>query len=123
MRFGSGFHWREHKGPETYRWMGERGELLVTQSDQPAEARSLVLVLSAFPDTRIVDVLLDGRPVAEIEVGTAISPYRLGPLELTLGDRVLTLESRAGATVADDVLQNGDPRALSIAVWNWHWIP
>ena len=122
MRFGSGFYWREHKDTLSYRWMGERGELLVTQADRPAE-RSLVLVLSAFPGARTLDVVLDGQPVAEIEVGTEVSSHRLGPLELALGDHVLTLESREGATVADDVLQNADSRALSVAVWDWRWTP
>jgi hypothetical protein len=79
----------------------------------------LDLELKAFPRERRVLFLLDGRPLGELEVGTDWRWYALPLRPLVAGETTLTLACSTPAIVADDVLQNGDPRALGLAVGNW----
>jgi len=47
--------------------------------------------------------------------------HRSGPWPLTPGDHELVFRSDGAATVADEVLGNGDRRRLSLGVGNWEW--
>ncbi len=121
--FGPGFSWREYKGAESYRWMGSRGTLWLTVTGEQPRAIVLELTLAAFPGRRQVEVRLDGAPHGRVDVGPEPGPHRLAPLALAPGRHRLELRALNPAVVADDVLGNGDRRALAVALWGWRLSP
>jgi hypothetical protein len=46
---------------------------------------------------------------------------RIGPLVLSPGAHELVFRASEAPTVADDVMKNGDRRALSFALGTWRW--
>ena len=54
-----------------------------------------------------------------MEVTAEWRRYELPLGALASGETTLTLACREPAIVADDVLHNGDPRALGLAVGSW----
>lgn len=121
LEFGDGFHWRQFKGEETYRWMRREGRLTLSNTTEAAFESSLDLILHAFPEARTLEVELDGAVVAELDVAAEPRTYRLGPMAVAPGRHTLMLRSRAPAVVAHDILGNGDRRELSVAIWGWSW--
>ena len=99
--------------------MGQTGAL--TWSTRPARLVGTVLELElkAFPGARRVEWLLDGRRLGELEVAAEWRRYDLPLGPLAPGETTLTLACRGPAVVANDVLRNGDPRALCLAVGSW----
>ena len=115
-----GFHPREYEGERTWRWMGQAGALaFVTIRESTEGLRDLALELKAFPRARQVQWLLNGRRLGEVEVGTEWRRYELPLGPLAPGKNTLTLACRGPAVVASDVLHNGDPRAVGLAVGTW----
>jgi hypothetical protein len=113
-----GFHPREYDGRATWRWMGQTGALRVVATRE-SEGAVLDLELKAFPRERRIDWFLDGRRLGELEAATDWRWYELPLGPLVPGETTLTLACPTPAVVADDVLQNGDPRALGLAVGSW----
>jgi hypothetical protein len=113
-----GFHPREYEAGTTWRWMGQTGALRLVATQESAAA-ALELDLKAFPRGRRVAWFLDGRLLGEVEVGTEWRRYELALAPLRPGEAILTLACRDPAVVADDVLHNGDRRALGLAVASW----
>jgi len=113
-----GFYPREYEGKATWRWMGQTGGLRVVATRQ-SEATVLELELKAFPRETRVEWFLGGRRAGELEVAADWRPYELALGPLALGETILTLACRGPAVVAQDVLHNGDPRALGLAVGSW----
>jgi len=113
-----GFHSREYEGTTTWRWMGQTGALRVVATREAAAA-VMELDLKAFPRDRSVEMFLDGRRLGEVQVAGEWRRYELPLGRLAPGDSMLTLACREPAMVADDVLGNGDPRALGLAVGSW----
>jgi hypothetical protein len=113
-----GFHPREYEGPATWRWMEQTGALRIVAT-RASQGTVLALELKAFPGTRRVGWLLDGRRLGELEVAPEWRRYALALGPLAAGDHTLTLACREAALVADDVLHNGDPRALGLALGGW----
>ena len=113
-----GFQPREYEGEATWRWMGQAGALRVVAT-RPSEDSVLELDLKAFPGDRRVEWFVDGRRRGEIEVGAEWRRYALPLGTLAHGETTLTLACSGPAIVANDVLRNGDPRALGLAVGGW----
>jgi hypothetical protein len=113
-----GFYPREFGAKASWRWMGPTGALRIQATREPMDA-VLSLDLKAFPRQRRVECLLNGRRLGELEVVTDWRSYelRLGPLPP--GETTLTLACPTPAVVANDVLQNGDVRALGLALGGW----
>ena len=119
-----GFYPREYLGEAAWRWMGQTGSLTLVNASGESVSIALELELSAFPGDRRVEWLLDGRRHGELEV---VADWRrsewrrytvaLGPV--APGQSTLTLACHGPAVVANDVLSNGDPRALCLAVGSW----
>ena len=63
----------------------------------------------------------DAERILSIDQGPGLRTYRIGPLALSAGPHRLTLRSAVPATVADEVLGNGDHRALSFSIGTWQW--
>ncbi len=113
-----GFHPREYEGAATWRWMGQTGALRVVATRASAE-NVLELELKAFPRTRRIKWFVDGRPMGELDVAPEWGRYELPLGPLTPGETRVTLTFPEPAVVAQDVLHNGDPRALGLAVGGW----
>jgi len=113
-----GFYPREYHGTETWRWMGQTGALRIVADGESAGA-ALGLELKAFPLERRVQWLLNGRPAGELRVAPEWRWYELSLGRLARGDTTLTLACPDPATVASDVLHNGDPRPLGVALGSW----
>jgi hypothetical protein len=116
----TGFSQREHDAGTTWRWMGADGLWAIEAPTRRAHVM-LDLDIRAFHVTRTVAVRLDAEPEQIFAVDPVERTYRIGPLALSAGAHRLEFHSAAGATVADDVMGNGDRRALSIAIGFWKW--
>jgi hypothetical protein len=117
----AGFWPREHDRDTTWRWMGANASwTIVTASFRPAV--TLEVELNAFHVGRPLAVRLDGGRAQMLDVGQGPRAYRIGPLTLTAGAHLLTFQSAAPATMADQVLGNGDHRALSFSIGAWKWL-
>ena len=103
----------------TWRWMGQAGMLRLATSRESAGTFLLALELKAFPRDRHVEWFLDGQRRGEVEVTAEWRWYELRLGALAPGETTLTLASRGPAIGADDVLHNGDLRALGLAVGSW----
>ena len=113
-----GFHPREYEGAATWRWMGQTGAMRIVATRASAE-NVLELELKAFPRARRVGWLVRGRRMGEVEVGPGWGRYELPIGPLVPGETTVTLACPEPAVVAHDVLHNGDPRALGLAVGSW----
>jgi hypothetical protein len=117
----TGFWPREHDGSSAWRWMGaDASWAIVIPTSQPQII--LELELNAFHVRRPLTVDLDGQREQTLDVEQGPHTYRIGPLALTAGRHLLTFHSSARATMADGVLGNGDPRALSFSIGAWKWL-
>lgn len=122
---GGGFHRREYKGDSSYRWMTATGHLdlvVSTPRSSAMAAMALELDLHAFPEPRAIEVRIDGRPVAVLQVPIEKTSFRVDLGALGPGRHRLELASRSPATVPDELLANGDHRRLAIALWGWRWV-
>jgi hypothetical protein len=117
-----GFHPREYGGKQTWRWMGQTGALVIVATGQSADA-VLDVELKAFPRDRSVEWFVNGRSVGELTVAAEWRSYELALGPLAPGETTLTLACREPAVVANDILGNGDPRALGLAVRSWRFEP
>jgi len=115
-----GFWPREHGGATTWRWMGaDASWTIVTPTATPRVV--LEVDMAAFHVSRPLVLRVDGGGERTLEVDQRPRTYRIGPLALTAGAHLLTFHSPAPATMADEVLGNGDRRALSFAMSSWKW--
>ncbi len=113
-----GFYPREYAGDSTWRWMGPMGALRIVATGDSAGS-VLGLELKAFPRDRRVEWFLNGRRLGELEVAAEWRRYDLPLGPLAPGEASLTLACREPAVAANDILHNGDPRALGLAVGSW----
>jgi hypothetical protein len=113
------FYPREYEGRRSWRWMKQTGSLRVVPAGAVETTRNLEIELRAFPDRRVVDWFINGERRGEIEVTAEWRSYVLTLGSLPPGPATVTFACREGAVVANDVLHNHDPRALTLAVSNW----
>ena len=114
-----GFYPREYfEGEPSWRWMGQTGALRVVATRE-STGTVLELELKGFPRGRHVEWLLNGVRLGELEVAAEWRRYELPLGPLAPGETTLTLTCRGPAIVANDVLHNGDVRALGLAVGSW----
>jgi 6-pyruvoyl-tetrahydropterin synthase related domain len=115
-----GFWPREHGAEISWRWMGADASWTIV-APTPLPRVTLDVDLSAFHVTRPLSVRLDGGDEHQLDVDPDPRTYRIGPLALSAGSHRLTFHSDAAPTRADEVVGNGDRRALSISVRAWKW--
>ena len=116
----AGFWPREHAGDATWRWMGaDASWTIVTPTPRPRV--TLEIEIHAFHVARALRVRLDEGPEQTLEVAAKARAYRIGPLALSAGPHLLTFHSAEPATPADEVIGNGDRRALSFSMGAWKW--
>ena len=70
---------------------------------------------------RQMELQLDGHSVQTLLVEPARRVYQISPLTVSPGDHELVFHSAEAPTVADEVLNNGDARRLSVALGAWTW--
>lgn len=117
-----GFSPRESNEAGTWRWMGDAASWTVVNTSAAVQVAFVDVDLSAFLRARRLTILVDGRAGQELTVGTARQSYRLGPFTLAPGPHMLVFHPVDPPTIADEVVKNGDDRALSFAVGAWRWI-
>jgi hypothetical protein len=116
----TGFWPREYSDDMTWRWMGANASwTIVAPTTRPSV--TLAVDLDAFHQRRPLAVSLDGGREQTLQVDPGLRTYRIGPFALAAGSHVLTFHSTVPATIADEVLGNGDRRALSFSVGAWAW--
>ena len=115
--FGTGFAAREYTGARSYRWMGERAELVLVNRTGTTIPIRLRMAVNGFPGVRRVALvaLRDGE-TRDIEAGVRPGFVAAGPFELLPGENPIEVSTPKPAVVADRVLGNGDPRPLAVAV-------
>lgn len=119
-----GFYQREYYGPRSYRWMGSEASLRVINRSGSMTRGRLRLELNAFPHPRRVLIAMNGTSSGfTVEAGLEPESHMVGPFELPAGVSTLTISTPDKATIADDVLHNGDNRALALAVGGLELLP
>jgi hypothetical protein len=114
----AGFFARETAGARSWRWMGQTGALRLAATE-PSVGAALLLELRAFPEGRAVEWRLDGQRRGRLETTTEWRWFALPLGTLAPREVSLTLACQEPAVVADDVLHNGDRRAVGLAVGRW----
>ncbi|HEY6555328.1 MAG TPA: 6-pyruvoyl-tetrahydropterin synthase-related protein, partial [Vicinamibacteria bacterium] len=109
-----GFHPREYGGGATWRWMGPLGALRIATARE-VTGTTLVLELRSFPGDRLVTWTQDGRDRGRLHVTREWRWHELTLQTLAPGETTLTFDYGA-PVVANRVLENGDPRALGLAL-------
>lgn len=124
-----GFSPRERDPSWSWRWMSTDAAWSIRSTRAEPVTVTLVLTLSAFTGgrgafhgLRRLDVRLDSRSIAALDVAEPRSEYRIGPFVVAPGTHRMEFHSLDAPTVADEVIHNGDRRALSFAVGTWRWI-
>jgi hypothetical protein len=117
----TGFFPREHDAEWTWRWMGKDGAWTIVNTSAQPIVTMLDLELSAFHNARRMELLLDGRDVQTVVVEPPRRIYQIGPVTVMPGGHELAFRPAEVPTVANDVIKNGDRRALSVALGTWHW--
>lgn len=121
----TGFFPREHDAEWTWRWMGKDAVWTIVNTSAQPVVTTLEIELSAFHRARRIELLLDGRPVENVQtlvVEPARRIYQIGPLAMIPGGHQLVFHPSEAPTVAREVINNGDGRLLSFALgaWSWH---
>jgi hypothetical protein len=117
----TGFFPREHDAEWKWRWMGKDGAWTIVNTSAQPIVTTLDIELSAFHNARRMELLLDGRDLQTLVVEPPRRIYQIGPLTVIPGDHELVFHPAEVPTVANDVINNGDRRALSFALGTWHW--
>ena len=117
----TGFSPRERDAERTWRWMGSDASWTIVNATARPIVASLDVEVSAFHQPRRMDVLLDGRYVQTLIVEPSRRPYQIDGFAVTPGAHELAFHPRQAATVAADVIGNGDRRPLSFAFGLWTW--
>ena len=119
-----GFFRREHDAEWTWRWMGKDASWTIVNTGAQPIVATLGLELSAFHRARRMELLLDARPVENVQT-LVVEPsrriYQIGPLTVAPGGHELVFHPAEAPTVASDVIDNGDGRPLSFALGTWSW--
>ena len=116
-----GFSPREHHAGASWQWMGaEAAWTIVNPAPHPVVA-TLELEVSAFQWDRRLELLLDGRKLQTLAIGPRRRTYPVGPLTVSPGHHAFLFRAVEAPTVAADVINNGDRRALSFALGTWNW--
>ncbi len=118
----SGFSDCERSAEGSWRWMADRGEWQIDNLAPEPRTVAVAIELQAFPGERAIAIDVNGHPIQEVLVQPAREWHRIGPLVLQAGANRLQFRPLTSPTVAADVLHNGDPRRLSLAVWTWKWL-
>lgn len=115
------FYEREGNDAWTWRWMGSRASwCVINRSDHPVVA-AVDVEMTAFHGTRRLALLLDGSQVQTLMVEERRGVNRIGPLVLSPGEHELVFHPSDPPAVANDFLNNGDRRPLSVALGSWRW--
>ena len=93
---------------------------VVNRTAEPLVA-SADVETAAFHNARALRIRLDGSLVQTVMIEEGRTTTRFGPFPLTAGDHALVFDPIDPPTTANDVVHNGDRRALSIAVGGWRW--
>ncbi len=115
------FYPREYDGVWTWRWMAPGASWQVVNNTRSRVTVTGSVEMAAFNRRRTLTVRLDGREVQTLSVGDAREVARIGPLTLSPGVHDLAFQPVEPPTVANDLLKNGDPRALSVRIGSWRW--
>jgi hypothetical protein len=117
----TGFSPREHDAEWTWRWMGSDAAWTIVNTGPRPIAATLGLEMSAFHRARRMELLLDGRYLQTLVVEQSRRIYQLDPLIVIPGRHELVFHPSDVPTVANDAINNGDPRPLSFALGTWTW--
>jgi hypothetical protein len=117
----AGFHAREGDEEWTWRWMEPEASWRVVNTRPRTVVAAVDIEMTAFRGPRALSLLLDGVEVQRLSVEDGRLTHRSGPWPLSPGDHELVFRSLGPATVADEVLGNGDRRRLTFGLGNWQW--
>jgi len=117
----TGFSGRESDQGSSWRWMGIDAAWTIVNTTDRTLSAALAVQMTAFHVDRGVIVRLDGHEVQALTIAEQRGVDRVVPLALTPGAHILAFHPVDPPTIADEVLNNGDRRPLSLAFGAWHW--
>jgi hypothetical protein len=118
----TGFFPRERNAEWSWRWMGADASWIIVNTSREPVIAALYAELSAFNRPRRIDLRLDGGAAQSLAIDQGRRIYRIGPVTLPPGSHELRFRAAGPVLIAGDIINNGDRRALSIAVGAWSWI-
>ena len=101
--------------------MGADAAWTIVNRSHHVVVAALDMELWAFEHSRQLDLRLDGRPGASLQVEPSRQVYHLDSLTLTPGEHELTFHPAEPPSPEGDRRGNRDPRRLSFALGTWHW--
>lgn len=116
------FHPREYDEAWSWRWMGHQAAWTIVNTTERTLLAMLDIQMTAFNGGGRLQLVLDGVDVQTVAIDTGRVSARIGPLALTPGNHQLLFRSANPPTMADELLHNGDRRALSFAIGGWRWV-
>lgn len=116
-----GFYPREYDQAWTWRWMTETASWRVRNTSRRTVAAAASVEMATVRGTRRLRLTLDGDDVQTLDVAEPRHVERIGPFLLRPGDHELAFAPGAPAESAAALLHNGDARALSFRIGEWHW--
>ena len=103
-----------------FRWMDRNAQWIVRNTtNQPLRAQ-VEIELSAFAHPRHLTLSLDGQSLEVLTVAVERNSYPVA-MALTPGEHQLHFQPLELPIVADDLVRNGDRRALSVLVGSSRW--
>jgi hypothetical protein len=118
----TGFHAREHDAAWTWRWMGPAAAWRIVNRRDRTVVAFVDVEITAFHHARTLILRVNGHDAQTLVVEPRRGTRRLGPLAIPPGTHDLAFLPGEAASVAADVIGNGDPRALSFALGSWKWV-
>ena len=116
-----GFEEREYERARSWRWLGSFGGWTIVNATAAETEASLKIEMASHGAPRTVELLLDGRPVAELHVPVEWTSLRVLPMRLAPGPHVLAFRPREPSGDAATSPQSDDSRRLTVAVGAWRW--
>ncbi len=113
VRFGDGWHQPEQGGGQSWRWTADNARLLLANSSAKPQRMRLALSAQAIGPRRL-QVWLNEIDLGSRAIGLSRETFDYGAIILPPGDSVVRLQTTGEAVVS----ANGDPRQLSLAVYD-----
>ena len=103
-----------------FRWMGRSAQWIVRNTTNRPLRAQVEIELSAFGRPQHLALSLDGQSFEVLTVAVERNSYTVA-MALTPGEHQLDFQPLEPPLVADDLVRNGDRRALSMLVGSTRW--
>lgn len=115
--FSMGFYASEGSTKEAWRWMRDAGELVLCNQSKARLVADMRLRMQSFDVARSLTLYSAGESLAVFRVTPSPTDFTVRRVILNPGATRLILTPLPGPQVVDTVAHTGDPRRVSVRVW------